>query len=261
MTSRRNFIAGSTAAAGAIAVMPSLSLAAAHGAHFTLLDGRVVIHPVAHASFVLESPAGVIYVDCVGEAAQYEGMPEPDLFLITHRHGDHLSPDLLAALPEAPILTNADVLGQLPDDLKARASAIAAGESVDINGAGIEAVPSYNITEGRENFHPRDRGDIGFVLTLDGARMYVSGDTEATPEMRALQEIDLALVCMNLPFTMTAAQAADGVAEFAPKMVIPYHYRGRDDGTQDPEEFAKLLADAGAATEVMLHDWYNGSLS
>lgn len=261
MSTRRNFIAGSAAAAGAIAVMPSLAFAVANGRSFNILDGKAILHPVAHASFVIEAPTGVIYVDCVGEPAQYANLPDPDLILISHRHGDHLSTDLLETLPAAPILTNGDVFRELPDDLKERAAAISVGESKEMGGAGIEAVPSYNITPGRENFHPMDRGDIGFVLTLDGSRMYISGDTEATPEMRALQNIDLALVCMNLPFTMTAAQAADGVAEFAPKMVIPYHYRGRDDGTQDPQEFARLLTEAGASTEVKLHDWYNGTLN
>ena len=128
-------------------------------------------------------------------------------------------------------------------------------------GVGIEAVPAYNITEGRMDFHPQDRGDIGFVLTIDGSRVYISGDTEGTDEMRALEDIDVALVCMNLPFTMTAEQAAEVVAEFNPGVVIPYHYRGRDGGTQDPEAFAQMLSDAGAETEVKLHDWYNGELS
>jgi len=132
---------------------------------------------------------------------------------------------------------------------------------MEMMGLSIEAIPSYNITEGRLDFHPKERGDIGFVLNIDGTRIYVSGDTEGTPEMRALENIDLAFVCMNLPFTMTAEQAADAVAEFAPAMVIPYHYRGGDGGTQDPEAFARMLGSSGASTEVKLHDWYNGTLS
>lgn len=260
MTTRRNFMIGGAAAFGAVTILPSISMAAAHGATFTLMDGKITIHPVSHASFVMETPAGVVYVDTVGEASQYEGMPDPDLILITHRHGDHYNADLLAALPEAPILTNADVKGMMPEGLQARTEVIAPGEGTEMMGLGIEAIPSYNITEGRTDFHPKDRGDLGFVLTIDGTRVYVSGDTEATPEMRALEDIDLAFVCMNLPFTMTAEQAADGVAEFAPAMVMPYHYRGRDGGTQDPQEFARLLGEAGASTEVWFHDWYNGAL-
>ncbi len=261
MTTRRNFIIGGAAATGSIAMLPSLGLAASHGAGFNLMDGKLVIHPISHASFVMETPAGVFYVDPVGEAAQYGGLPEPDLILITHRHGDHYNADLLAALPQAPILTNADVVGMMPAALQARSDTIASGQTVDKMGVGIEAIPSYNISEDRLNFHPIDRGDIGFVLTIDGTRVYISGDTEGTPEMRGLKDIDLAFVCMNLPFTMAAEQAADAVAEFAPSMVIPYHYRGRDGGTQDPQVFANLLSKTGVSTEVNFHDWYNGTLS
>lgn len=261
MTTRRNFIVGGAAASGVVTVLPSLGLAAAHGASFNLMDGKIVIHPIAHASFVMETPTGVLYVDTVGEAPQYEGLPNPDLFLITHRHGDHYNADLLAALPSAPILTNGDVKDMMPEDLQARADVIAPGETKEIIAVGIEAIPSYNISEDRLNFHPKERGDVGFVLNIDGVRVYVSGDTEGTPEMRALENIDLAFVCMNLPFTMTAEQAADAVAEFAPGMVIPYHYRGREGGTQDPQAFARILSETGASTEVKLHDWYNGTLS
>jgi len=260
MTTRRKFIIGGAAAVGAVTVLPSLGFAAAHGASLSLMDGKITIHPVEHASFVMETPAGTIYVDPVGDASLYEGMAAPDLILVTHRHGDHYNADLLASLAEVPILTNADVNGMMPEELKARTETIAPGGSTTMAGIEIAAIPAYNITEGRLDFHPKERGDLGFVLTIDGSRIYISGDTEGTPEMRALENIDLAFVCMNLPFTMTAEQAADAVAEFAPAMVVPYHYRGRDDGTQDPEEFAQMLGEAGGSTEVKLHDWYNGGL-
>ena len=260
MPTRRTFLINTAAAAGAATFLPALGHAAGHGASYSFAGGSVVIHPIAHASFVMETPAGVVYVDTVGEAAQYEGMPNPDLILITHRHGDHYNADLLAALPEAPILTNADVRDMMPGDLQARTEVIAAGQEHAALGLGIGAIPSYNVTEGRLNFHPQDRGDLGFVITIGDFRVYVSGDTEATPEMMALTDIDLAFVCMNLPFTMTAEQAAAGVAAFSPGVVIPYHYRGREGGTQDPKEFARLLAASGASSEVTMHDWYNGSL-
>jgi L-ascorbate metabolism protein UlaG (beta-lactamase superfamily) len=163
-------------------------------------------------------------------------------------------------LADTPILTNADVKGMMPEELQARTEVIAPGGSTEMMGVAIAAIASYNTSADRQDFHPKARGDLGFVLTIDGSRIYISGDTEGTPEMRALENIDLAFVCMNLPFTMDAEQAADAVAEFAPAMAIPYHYRGRDGGTQDPQVFAKMLTDAGSATEVKLHDWYNGAL-
>lgn len=260
MISRRRLLL-TAAAAPTVTVLPFVAHAAAHGGNTFATDGgEVVVHPVEHASIVFETPAGVIYVDPVGDAALYAELPAPALILITHEHGDHYNAETLAALPgEAPILANPAVYDMLPEDLKARATSIGNGESTEMMGVPIDAIGAYNITEGRTDFHPKGR-DNGYVLTIDGMRIYVSGDTEATPEMMALTDIDLAFVSMNLPFTMTAEQAAEGVAAFAPTYVYPYHYRGRDDGTQDPEAFAALLAEAGAATEVKFHDWYNGAL-
>tara|TARA_R110002020_G_scaffold48286_5_gene137629 strand:- start:7494 stop:8279 length:786 start_codon:yes stop_codon:yes gene_type:complete len=261
MTTRRNFIIGGAATVGAVTLLPSLGFAAAHAASFNLMDGKIVIHPVEHASIVMETPAGTLYVDPVGDLSLYEALPKPDLILITHRHGDHYNADLLAALAPAPILTNADVKAMMPEDLQARTDVIAPGESTEKSGIAIEAIAAYNTSADRQDFHPKARGDLGLVLTIDGTRVYISGDTEGTPEMEALENIDLAFVCMNLPFTMDAKQAAEAVAAFAPGMAIPYHYRGRDDGTQDPQVFAKLLSEAGSKTEVKLHDWYNGALN
>ena len=138
------------------------------------------------------------------------------------------------------------------DALKGRTTVMGHDAGTDWNGAKIEAIPAYN-KDPATKFHPRARGDNGYVLTMAGFRVYISGDTEDIPEMRALQNIDLAFVCMNLPFTMTAEAAASAVAEFKPKFVYPYHYRGRDDGTQDPKAFASLVGDAA---EVHLVDWY-----
>ena len=126
------------------------------------------------------------------------------------------------------------------------------GGSTTWNDLTIDAIPAYNMTEGRLDFHPEGR-DNGYVLTLAGFRVYISGDTEDVPEMRALENIDLAFVCMNLPFTMDAEAAASAVRDFAPAFVYPYHYRGRDGGTQDPEAFAEMVGDA---SEVRMGDWY-----
>ena len=265
MTTRRTFLmsaAGAAAGAGVITILPFDARAnTAGGNTFPTDGGEVVVHPVEHASLILETPAGVIYVDTVGDPAMYADMPAPDMVLITHEHGDHYNAETLAAISgEAPILTNPAVFDMLPDGLKARASSIANGETTEMIGVGIEAIPAYNTTEERSNFHPEGR-DNGYVLTVDGLTIYISGDTEGTPEMAALSGIDVAFVCMNLPYTMDAEAAAAAVAEFAPTYVYPYHYRGQDGGTQDPETFAQMVADAGAETEVKLHDWYNGSLS
>lgn len=251
---RRHFLSGSAAAIGSITLLPYAARAASHtGDMFSTDGGDITVHPVNHASFVMETPAGVIYSDPVGDAALYADLPPPDLILVTHEHGDHYKAETLAAIVgDAPIITNPAVFGMLPDDLKSKASEIANGGSTSFNGLTIDAIPAYNTTEGRLQFHPQGR-DNGYVLGFDGFRVYISGDTEDTPEMRALEGIGLCFLCMNLPFTMSAEQAASAVAELRPRYVYPYHYRGRDGGTQDPQEFARLV---GEAAEVKLHDWY-----
>lgn len=254
MQSRRQFLS-TTAVLGTITLIPFAATAAGHAADSYPTDnGTVTVHPVAHASIVLETPAGVIYVDPVGDAALYADLPAPDMILITHEHGDHFNVDTLNALASdaTPLITNPAVLAMLPADLAARTAAIGNGDAASWDTVDIDAIPAYNTTEERMNFHPEGR-DNGYVLTIDGLRIYISGDTEGTPEMRALQDIDVAFVCMNLPFTMDAKAAAEAVSAFAPTYVYPYHYRGRDDGTQDPQVFADLLQ---GAIETKFGNWY-----
>ncbi|NUH66466.1 MBL fold metallo-hydrolase [Sulfitobacter sp. S0837] len=254
--SRRHFLAAS-AAAGAVTLLPFAARAAAHsGDSFDTNAGPITVHPIEHASFLMETPAGVIYVDPVGDAGLYSDFAKPDLILITHEHGDHYNADTLKALAgdETQIITNPAVYDMLPEELKAKASPLANGESTDFKGLPINVIPAYNITEDRKKFHPEGR-DNGYILGFDGFRVYISGDTEDTPEMRELTDISLAFVCMNLPFTMDSNAAASAVAEFKPTYVYPYHYRGKDGGTQDPEEFAKRV---GTDVEVKMGGWYEG---
>ncbi len=252
---RRHFIGSSAAAAATITLLPFAAQAAAHASDvFTTSGGDITIHPISHASFVMETPVGTIYVDPVGDEASYSAFPKPDLVLVTHEHGDHYKQELLEAVvtENTKLITNPAVFEKLPDGMKAKAVKIANGETSEFTGISIEAIAAYNTTEDRMNFHPKGR-DNGYVINFDDFRVYVSGDTEDIPEMRALQGIDLAFVCMNLPFTMDVAAAASAVGEFKPKFVYPYHYRGRDNGTQDPAEFAKLI---GEGTEVKMGGWY-----
>ncbi|MBO6717485.1 MAG: MBL fold metallo-hydrolase [Rhizobiaceae bacterium] len=246
------------ATAGATTIMPFHARAQMmDGDTYETDNGEITIYPISHASFVMTVPGMVIYNDPVGAPGDYEGHPAPDLILVTHEHGDHFNADTLAALAgdNTMLVTNPAVHGMLPDDLKAKATAIGNGESTTVGDITIDAIAAYNTTDGRQQFHPQGR-DNGYVLTIDGRRVYVSGDTEDIPEMRALQDIDIAFVCMNLPFTMDANQAASAVAEFAPAVVYPYHYRGRDNGTQDPQEFARLVSEAGGSAEVVMGPWY-----
>jgi L-ascorbate metabolism protein UlaG (beta-lactamase superfamily) len=256
MSRRYTLGLGATAVAsfGLAALMPAGRARAQtmEGDTYPVDGGEIVIHPVDHASFVMTVPGMVIYSDPVGGADLYEDLPPPDLILVTHEHGDHYDAETLAGIVQenTQILTNPAVYEMLPADLQARATAIANGESTTANDITIEAIPAYNTTPDRQQYHPEGR-DNGYVLTVAGHRVYIAGDTEDTPEMRALSDIDIAFVPMNLPYTMTVEQAAAGVEAFKPGFVYPYHYSESDTG-----EFARLVTESGAPTDVVLHDWY-----
>lgn len=238
---------------GATTFMPYAARAQQGGGDsYEIEGGEIVIFPIDHASFVMTVPGVVIYNDPVGGASAYEGHPAPDLILITHEHGDHYDVDTLAALvgEQTQLVTNPAVFDMLPEDLKAKARSIGNGDSTSVGDLGIEAIPAYNTTEGRLQYHPQGR-DNGYVLTVGGRRVYIAGDTEDIPEMRALTGIHIAFVPMNLPFTMDVDQASSAVAEFKPDFVYPYHYRD-----SDPEAFAAKVAEAGVETQVVMGPWY-----
>jgi L-ascorbate metabolism protein UlaG (beta-lactamase superfamily) len=252
MLGRRIFLSTTASAIAAATILPYAARAAAGGSDtFATVGGTVTVHPVAHASFVMETPGMVIYNDPVGDRAIYARFPKPDLILITHQHGDHYKPDTLAGIvgPNTKIIANPAVQAMLPAALAAISTQIANGETMMIDGMSLEAVPAYNTTEDRLKYHPPGR-DNGYVLTIDGMRVYIAGDTEDIPEMRAMKDIDLAFVPMNLPYTMDVTAAASAVNEFKPKAVYPYHYRD-----SDPMEFARLVEAAGG---VAVHQglWY-----
>lgn len=210
-------------------------------------NGPIEIEPVNHATFILRWNGKTIFVDPVGGAQKFKG--KPDIALVTDIHGDHLNADTLKGIAgeNTKIVAPEAVVAQLPAELKSKAQVIANGETKEVQGISVEAVPMYNLTEERKRFHAKGRGN-GYVLTLGGKRIYISGDTEDIPEMRALKNIDVAFVCMNLPYTMTPDQAASAVREFKPRVVIPYHHRG-----SDLQRFKEVVGDA---SEVRLLDWY-----
>lgn len=218
-------------------------------------QGEIAIHPVEHATFVMKWSGKTVAVDPVGGAAAFSEFGDADLVLITDVHGDHLSVETVEALtgPSTMIVAPQAVADRFPEKDRARLTVVANGESAQWGESLIQAVPMYNLTDERKAFHVRGRGN-GYVLTLGGTRVYIAGDTEDIPEMRALEDIDAAFVCMNLPYTMEVPAAADAVLEFKPKVVFPYHYRGKG-GMSDVEQFRALVAE-DPSIEVRLLDWY-----
>ena len=205
---------------------------------------------------VLEWNKLAIHIDPHAGRERFKEFPAPDLILITDIHGDHLDVPTLQGLnlAKARIIAPQAVVDLLPEDLRKIAAPLANGARTDLLGIGIEAVPMYNMPDPNDARHPKGRGN-GYVLTLGDERIYISGDTEDIPEMRALRAIDIAFVCMNLPYTMTVDQAASAVIEFKPRVVYPYHYRGKD-GFSDVARFKQLVNAGDAGIEVRIEDWY-----
>lgn len=217
----------------------------------------LIIQPINHASMVLEWNGRVIYVDPTGGAAAYEGLPAPDIILITDIHGDHTNVETLKAIQTKSNTTFVmpyEVDKLVPKELVKNSTLLANGKEYTVRGVPIEAVPMYNLPETPDSRHPKGRGN-GYVIALGDKRIYISGDTEDIPEMRKLKKIDVAFVCMNLPYTMDIDQAASAVLEFKPKIVYPYHYRGKD-GMSDLEGFKKLVNQGDKKIDVRLRDWY-----
>lgn len=223
--------------------------------------GTLVIHPVGHATFLVQFAGRTIYVDPVGGGKAFTGMPRPDLVLVTHLHFDHFDPATLAALlpseDRLAIVAPPTVAEKIPEKLKdrLRLKVLANGEKVEGMGIAIEAVPAYNTTAGREKFHPKGR-DNGYLLVLGGKRVYIAGDSEDTPEMRSLKGIDVAFLPMNLPYTMSVPKAAEAIRQFRPKIVYPYHYRSAEGAKADLEELKRLVGkDSGV--EIRTLEWYS----
>jgi L-ascorbate metabolism protein UlaG (beta-lactamase superfamily) len=214
---------------------------------FPTSAGPVKITPIYHASALIQAGGKDIYIDPV-KPGNFEGLPSADLILITHAHADHMDPATIAKLskPGTEIFAPAAVAATVKT-----AHVMANGQSTNWGKWKIAAVPMYNLKRGPapgKLYHPKGWGN-GYVLTYGGKRFYFSGDTENIPEMRALKNIDVAFICMNLPYTMTPQEAADAVKAFHPKVAIPYHYRGTN-----IEAFKQALA--GTGIDVRLLNWY-----
>lgn len=208
------------------------------------------VTPIQHATFVIQHAGVTILVDPVGDGQSFKSYGEADIILVTDIHGDHLDAGLIAELRGKETVVIAPLAAA---DQLAGVFALKNGGKTKVGETSIEAIPMYNLTEDRLKYHEKGRGN-GYVVTVGGKRIYISGDTEDIPEMRALRNIDYAFVCMNLPYTMTVEQAASAVLEMKPTVVYPYHYRGTD-GMSDTKKFAALVAEDGDI-EVRQLDWY-----
>jgi L-ascorbate metabolism protein UlaG (beta-lactamase superfamily) len=202
-------------------------------------QGDLKITCIGHGTLMFAFNGRVIHIDPVSNYADYAKMPKADLVLVTHEHGDHLDDaaiqDLMkegtAVICTEKCMKRIDFEGTM---------VMNNGDSKTVQGIKIEAVPAYNIKHMRsENtpFHPKGEGN-GYILTFGDKRVYVAGDTENTPEMKALKNIDVAFLPMNVPYTMTPEMVADAARAFRPRVLYPYHY-----GNTDTSRLVELLKD------------------
>jgi L-ascorbate metabolism protein UlaG (beta-lactamase superfamily) len=197
--------------------------------------GDLEIYFIGHGSLLFKYKGRTIYVDPFSRLADYSKLPKADLLLITHEHQDHLDP---AAIDQIRTADTKVVLTQKCAEKVSGGMVMKNGDGQTVMGIMIEAVPAYNIIHKRDNgqpFHPKGQGN-GYVLTFGDKLVYIAGDTENTPEMKALKNIDIAFLPMNLPYTMTPEMVADAAQAFKPKILYPYHY-----GDTDTSRIVELL--------------------
>jgi L-ascorbate metabolism protein UlaG (beta-lactamase superfamily) len=223
--------------------------------------GELKIQPVHHASLMLSWNGKRVLVDpaplgsdinaAIGE---FKVLPTPDVVLITHIHGDHYNVPVLQAVagPNTTIIAPQNVYDAMPADLKAKTHVLANGENTTVVEIPIDAVPMYNTTPERSQFHPKGVGN-GYILTVGGKRVYVAGDTEESPPLAHLPHIYVAFIPINLPYTQIVQAAAKWVRDFRPQYVYPYHYRNMDGTFANLQQFKKLV---GHASHVELGAWY-----
>lgn len=213
---------------------------------FKTAAGDLTITPITHATFLIQAGGKNVYIDPA--QGNFDGLPKADLILITDIHGDHMSqPNTDKVRKDGTLVFGPKAVA---DKIHVD-TVIANGETRKQGAFTIEAVAAYNLTRGpaaSQYYHDKGRGN-GYVITFGGKRLYISGDTEGVPEMLALKNIDVAFVCMNLPFTMTPEEAAAAVKALHPAVVYPYHSRGSD--------VAKFSAGLqGSGVEVRVREWY-----
>ncbi|NIO29778.1 MAG: MBL fold metallo-hydrolase [Candidatus Latescibacteria bacterium] len=199
--------------------------------------GDLEITFIGHGTLMFTFGGKIIHIDPFSRLADYSKLPKADLIFITHHHGDHLD---LKALKEMRTKKTVVVLTETCAEKVEGAIIMKNGDVRMVDGIKVEAVPAYNLVHKRDSgqfYHPKGEGN-GYVLTFGDKRVYIAGDTENTPGMKALKNIDCAFLPMNLPYTMTPEMVADAVSAFQPKVLYPYHY-----GDTDTSKLVELLKD------------------
>lgn len=200
-------------------------------------NGPLIITFVGHASLIFEWKGETIHIDPSSREANYYNLPKATMIFITHHHGDHCDPASLKAISQEKTKT---FMSSQAHEKWNQGMVLRPGQSVTVKGIAIETLPAYNIEHKRDDdtpYHVFGEGN-SYVITLGEKRIFIGGDTENTPEMKALRNIDIAFLPMNLPYTMTPEMVADAAKGFKPKILYVYHY-----GKSDLNHLRELMAD------------------
>lgn len=215
--------------------------------HFTGKSGKIIdIYCIKHGTLSINAGGKWIHIDPVSDkippVTDYSAMEKADLILVTHDHGDHLDNKAIDQLFKAStvIVSNPGSQKQIAHDVLTMSN----GDSKTIGDITIEAVPAYNNSAEKQNFHPKGR-DNGYIINYDGVRIYIGGDTEDIDEMKDIKNIDIAFLPCNLPYTMTPEQLERAAKTVNPRILFPYHY-----GQTDMQKVQNLLAGSGIEVRI-----------
>ncbi len=202
---------------------------------FETSAGELTITFIGHGSLMMEWDGKIIHIDPSTREADYSQLPDADLILITHHHGDHCDPEAVNAIMKNDTRI---VLTALARDVLENGDILPIGDETDFGPVTISAMPAYNLVHKRDNgdfYHPNGCCN-SYLIEGGDMRIFIGGDTENTPEMKALKNVDIAFLPMNLPYTMTPEMVADAAMGFRPAILYPYHY-----GSTDPQDLVALL--------------------
>jgi L-ascorbate metabolism protein UlaG (beta-lactamase superfamily) len=213
---------------------------------FKTKSGKTVkFHALVHASIRIEYNGKEIEIDPVrklgNKTIDYAAMPKADFVFVTHEHGDHFDKEAIKILSREGTQL---IMNKRCADMYGPCGVLANGQSAQFGDISVDAVPAYNISEGRTQFHPKGR-DNGYILTIDGLRIYIAGDTEDIPEMKDVKNIDIAFLPCNQPYTMTTEQLVRAAKVIKPKVLFPYHY-----GQTDVSGIASQLKGTGIDVRI-----------
>ena len=208
---------------------------------------KVVITFFKHASLAFEYRGLHIYIDPVAQWAKYERLPKADVVVVTHSHYDHFDLNAIVKLMKSETVVVCDKVSAASFDFNC-VTMLPGATSKPVEGVQIDAVPAYNTTEGHLDFHPKNRDDCGYVITLGGSRFYVAGDTENNDDVKSVKDIDVAFLPVNQPYTMTVDQAVDAVEAIKPQIFYPYHYGEVEEKTDTD----RLVRELEGVTEVRI---------